>query len=507
MLIFIRLLTIFACLYLEHPLFPRRKMALLDTNDPHFFNDDIPAAREEDEAVVEDFYEAATDVEDRGSVSAESNEGVEEHEGGDDLGFDEDDEHAEDDVCDDHWGVGVAQSMSGVPPEEEASNAKAERYLQTKRNFNQGVGNRNAVGKAVRYTPPMYVKCRTAQMVQDGMDLETIRQKIWDVTAEKVFIFSQRQLNNWCAAFEKVQGMVVPRNTRRVGHCGRKAKFAEGNSALWAWFRDRNRRKLSVSVSLLRGQAETIGAGQMCLLMDKWLQRFRQRHRIALRKSQHRTQLSPEEGTKRFDGFYTHLYVTPKGHKVFIYYDEKLAALAGMLRQLTTLDIRSNTNVLVHAEEKHFKHMGTLLAALAVREEGDKFVSVPINPAIILKCHKPKTIANPHQLLVTTNATGVINSVYMRDQYVPYLVDQLKKSNADALVVMNSASAHISPAVLAAFCVAGVKYAIIPGGLTSFIQAIDLALAALYRACHHQLYMEVIKKRGKSQLQRHAIYL
>ena len=129
-------------------------MAFLDTNDPHFFYDDIAAAREEDEAVVEDFYEAATIVEDTGSVSAESNEGVEEHAGGDDMGFDEDDEHAEHDLCDDHWGVVVAETMSEVAPEDAASKAKAERYLQTKRNLNRGVGNFNAVGKAVRYPPP-----------------------------------------------------------------------------------------------------------------------------------------------------------------------------------------------------------------------------------------------------------------------------------------------------------------------------------------------------------------
>ena len=272
--------------------------------------------------------------------------------------------------------------------------------------------NFNAMGKVVRYTPPIYVKHRAAQMVQDRMDLETIRQKIWDVTAEKVFISSQRQLNNLCAAVQKMQGMVLHRNNRRVGRCGRKAKFAECDSALWMWFSDRRGRNLSVSVSLLQGQAETIGAAQKCVLTDKWLQRFRRRHRIVLRKSQRRTQLSPEERTKRFDKSYTYLYVTPKGHKVFINYDEIPAALAGMLGQLGTLDIKGNTNVLVCAKEKHFKH--TLLAALAVREEGDKFVSVPINPAIIIKCHKPKTIANPHQLLVTTNATGVINSVYMR---------------------------------------------------------------------------------------------
>ena len=52
--------------------------------------------------------------------------------------------------------------------------------------------------------------------------------------------------------------------------------------------------------------------------------------------------------------------------------------------QLITLDIKGNTNVLVCVEEKHFKSMGTLLAALAVRKQGGKFVSVPINPAIII---------------------------------------------------------------------------------------------------------------------------
>ena len=71
----------FCLLIFGTPLFPRKKMALLDTNDPHLFYDDIAAAREEDEAVAEDFYEAATDVEDTGSVSAQSNEGVEEHAG------------------------------------------------------------------------------------------------------------------------------------------------------------------------------------------------------------------------------------------------------------------------------------------------------------------------------------------------------------------------------------------------------------------------------------------
>ena len=43
-------------------------------------------------------------------------------------------------------------------------------------------------------------------------------------------------------------------------------------------------------------------------------------------------------------------------------------------------------------------------------------------------------------------------------------------------------------AILAALGVAGLWYAVIPGGLTMFVQSIDTALAALYRTAHHRLY-------------------
>ena len=48
-----RLLKKFLLAYIQNgPCFQGRKMALSDTNDHHFFYDDIEAAREEDEVVV-----------------------------------------------------------------------------------------------------------------------------------------------------------------------------------------------------------------------------------------------------------------------------------------------------------------------------------------------------------------------------------------------------------------------------------------------------------------------
>ena len=81
----------------------------------------------------------------------------------------------------------------------------------------------------------------------------------------------------------------------------------------------------------------------------------------------------------------------------------------------------------------------------------------------------------------------------MRDTFIPYSVKQLQKLAGEALVVLDSASAHIPPAVLNAFCRAGLRYAIIPGGLTMYIQAIDVALVALYREEHHALHMQMLE--------------
>ena len=68
--------------------------------------------------------------------------------------------------------------------------------------------------------------------------------------------------------------------------------------------------------------------------------------------------------------------------------------------------------MLICVEQKHFKRISTLLATSHVKEKGDKFGFLPINPASIIKCHKSKTIANLHQLLVTPKEGNVINSVY-----------------------------------------------------------------------------------------------
>ena len=137
--------------------------------------------------------------------------------------------------------------------------------------------------------------------------------------------------------------------------------------------------------------------------------------------------------------------------------------------------------------ENHFQRMGTLIAVLAAIKEGDDLSALTLDPALILKCKKPKVIMTPHALLVNTNPTGVINANYLRYHSVAYLQRQSAKTNAECIVIMDSTTAHIYSTILAAFRHAELVYAVIPGLLTMFVLPIDIALAALYGTAHHRL--------------------
>ena len=65
------------------------------------------------------------------------------------------------------------------------------------------------------------------------------------------------------------------------------------------------------------------------------------------------------------------------------------------------------------------------------------------------------------------------------------------------LMGLASADAHVSQPVLHAMRRCGRKYAVIPGGLTMFIQSIHTALAALYCVAHHTSYVSHIEHEGQ----------
>ena len=62
----------------------------------------------------------------------------------------------------------------------------------------------------------MHIKWRAVGMIQARHTLEEVRQHVWDVTGEKVYLMNQRQLDGWTEAVQKTEGLVLPRGTKRI---------------------------------------------------------------------------------------------------------------------------------------------------------------------------------------------------------------------------------------------------------------------------------------------------
>uniref|UniRef100_A0A7S1NRH2 HTH CENPB-type domain-containing protein n=1 Tax=Eutreptiella gymnastica TaxID=73025 RepID=A0A7S1NRH2_9EUGL len=159
---------------------------------------------------------------------------------------------------------------------------------------------------------------------------------------------------------------------------------------------------------MIKQEAARVGLAHQANLSKKWLERFRRRHMIVLRKVQRRTRLSAEACTERLNKFLGFLYMQPRIIRVWVNYDEMPANLTGAMGNATTLEHRGSRNVIISTDEKHFKRIGTLIVALAVKQDGDLHHAAHLDPAVLIKCRKPKVVSNPKNLLVCTNETGVI---------------------------------------------------------------------------------------------------
>ena len=323
----------------------------------------------------------------------------------------------------------VPEQVAEVPEDAEeqgAECAKAKRFAEVRKKFNRGKGSRNCVGKETHFTVSLNLKRRAFQMMDDNISFPEIQRKMWDLTGEKFFLVNRRQLDNWKRATAKLDGL-QPRGASRLSGAGRKTKLVGVDEALWKWFCERRAKNLAVTAKMLKTEADRVAHQGGYVVTQKWIRSFHQRHRITLRKSQRHTTLTDEERESRLNKFLTYVYMQPNTTKAWANFDEIPDSLAGLMSCGATLEHKGTENVVIQMDDKHFKRMATLIALPGVCKEGDNFVPFHLNPAIILKLHSPKVLSNPNNLLVTSNPTGVINSVYMRDAFIPYLVKQLQK--------------------------------------------------------------------------------
>ena len=167
------------------------------------------------------------------------------------------------------------------------------------------------------------MKRRAVALVREGQTFATIQRAIWDITNEQFFLVNQRQLNNWVKIVDKLEGCVIARTTQRIKGGGQRVHYMQYDVALYKWFSDRRAQNQPVTARQLNDEAQRIASVDGRMVSRRWLEKFRKRHSIVLRKCQRKTQLSAAERTARLQKYYAYIYLQPFIQSI----DTALAAL------------------------------------------------------------------------------------------------------------------------------------------------------------------------------------
>ena len=200
---------------------------------------------------------------------------------------------------------------------------------------------------------------------------------------------------------------------------------------------------------------------------------------LTLRRVQRRTLLA-EQMQQRAGDF--HDFVSAWGDfDVIVNGDEVPDSVSGKMTSEQTYEAAGSKNVIGKTEANHFKRAATYLPIIACRADG---TVVDIPPVIIHRCASRKLNTVEVRALVLGSETGVMTSEMMCKRVVPHIAANLGGFERK-LVIFDSARSHITEAVLDAFKARGMVPCVIPGGMTQFLQFVDVFWAARYR--HYRL--------------------
>ena len=286
---------------------------------------------------------------------------------------------------------------------------------------------------------------------------------------------------------------------------GERARFRakdleiDAEQAMWAFFEKRRANGRVTSLMLFREFERITGT--------KW-HRWRLRHSVVFRAVQQATTRTVAEMHALLQSFHRHLYEQRalSIQVIWLNFDEIPWSFSGSLVTRGTLAVRGATNVVVAEDPNWDKRCASYIPILAVRLIGNAWGKLPLKAAFLLKrtAKHPLVPQNAGRWLYSESESGVVTTTYVVNLLYPYIVRQLHEHAAGAQVgiVFDSASGHKSEIGMAA-AKRLFDVAMIPGGLTSYVQPVDVEYAAAVRQEYRETHYADLppgKLTGKEQL-------
>lgn len=305
--------------------------------------------------------------------------------------------------------------------------------------------------------------------------------------AQREFGIAESNVRLWRKSKENLQKM--PRLQR--ADRGRKAAWPRLEQDLMAWITEKRNNGLAILPAVVRLKAFEISkdpkyeipAGQF-KASNHWCQRFMKRNGLSLRQKTTLAQRLPPDYEEKIVQFQRFIIKQRRAHSY------PLHLVANMDESLIQFDMPSNRTV-SKTGEKTVKIRTTgneknrLTVVLTCAGDGSK-----LKPLVIFKRKTMPKIANKHGVVVAVQQKG-----WMDENIMKIWIEKVWRSRIGglgrrrSLLVLDSFEAHKTEQVKRSFKSENTDLAVIPGGLTSVLQPLDVCLNKPFKDRVRQKWM------------------
>lgn len=303
--------------------------------------------------------------------------------------------------------------------------------------------------------------------------------------AAREFKVDPKRIREWCKQKEMLLKLKKKRGNaerKRLKGGGRKVIDDEMESALFSWIALMRGSNLRVSRKLIRAKALELSDTESFRASNGWLVKFMRRNGLSLRRKTSVCQSLPADYIPKLVGFVVRLRNIQKEQK----YQE--ANIIAMDETACWMDMPSSTTIdHVGARSVSLKSTGHdkdhYTVVLTARADGTKF-----KPFIVFKGKGTRLIKQLQGIpgvIVRFSKNGWMNTELTID-YLHSVIGRLAFSKR--LLVWDAYKCHICDAIQEECKRMHVDTAVVPGGLTKYIQAPDVVWNGPFKAGMRECY-------------------
>ena len=329
---------------------------------------------------------------------------------------------------------------------------------------------------------------RQSYTVSDKLRIINFAEQHGNRAAEREFGISESNVRLWRKSKENLEKMPRLKRANR----GKKAAWPELEKDLLEWIMEKRNNGLAILPQMVRLKALPmakqdkygIPAGQF-KAGNHWCQRFMKRHGLSLRQKTTLAQRLPDDYEEKIVRFHRFIIDRRKEHNY------PLHVIANMDETPLTFDMPPNRTI-HNTGEKAIKIRTTgneknrVTVVLTCAGDGSK-----LRPMVIFKRKTLPKVANKHGIVIAAQEKG-----WMDTERMKIWIEKVWRARRGglgrrrSLLVLDAFEAHVTDSVKTAIARENTNLAVIPGGLTSILQPLDVSLNKPFKDNVRRRWME-----------------